>query len=294
MKHATARDGHISARVRAVVTASLVWCAACGDDTATGAASAGTATAAGDDASVSDTGITDAADAGVTDSTSADGQQTDTPGTDIAPVDTGLPATLTGTWLECAGTLTLTHERTWSWTSRSGCTHAGEVAWTPETGAIAFAETATPTCAEPVPTWLQGTATAASDGQHLSLINPALFQGWKRLSHSADRQRWVMSAPGKGVGGSLSLCFDEGGHFFDGNWKSADCNLIACGALVTQVKPVGNETHIWTTCTGSCPCAAVIIVQSAVNEMWSGHYQSSNCAGADGGPFTATAEPFVP
>ena len=207
---------------------------------------------------------------------------------DAGPV--GLPAWLTGTWLECGGDLTIQKPDQLVWhASGSACTVTGHVAWAE--GALVFADLVPANCSGPPPTWLGPGAHATFDGKQLTIVNPAIFSGIKRLTAKASREYWTVTAStgGKGI---LRLCFDQDGLFYDGNWNSADCSLIACGSVVSQVKHVDTATHIWTQCQGGCPCSSILMASEKTDAQMAGKYSSGNCQHAEDGTFTALRGTF--
>ncbi len=251
----------------------LAFCAlaACGEDTPLGA---GAGSASGDSP---------------TDAQVVNG--VDVPDVVDAAVDaTGLPAWLTGTWLECSGTLTITQPDQAVWqASGNSCRVTASLAW--HDGALDFLTVTGTGCSGPLPTWLIPGTHASSDGNQLTLVAPSLFAGLKRFAAHATRELWAVKSS-NGGSGNLRLCFDASGQFYDGGWTSADCSLIACGSLVAQVKHVGTETHIWTECQGSCPCTSILIAAEKTAAAMAGKYSSASCLHAEDGTFSATPQAF--
>ena len=129
------------------------------------------------------------------------------------------------------------------------------------------------------------------DGVLLTLVNPKFFAGLKRFSAKPTRESWAFTAKTGGIG-TMRLCFDENGQFYDGSWSSSNCSLLACGSIVAQVKHVGTETHVWTECQGSCPCTSIVIATTKTATAMSGKYAGGNCLGGESGTFDAVAQPF--
>lgn len=206
------------------------------------------------------------------------------------PAAMGLPAWLTGTWPECSGVLTVSAPDVAVWQEAGGtCSVRAKVVW--QQGALDFTVTEQTGCPDGSPGWLTTGTRASFDGTQLSLVHPTLFTGIKRFSHKPLRQRWNISNAVSG--GHMDLCFDENGRFFDGRWRTnGDCFFISCGAIVTQVKNVGAEKHIWTECQGGCPCASILIVTAESSDAMSGHFTSAGCTFSDSGPFSAVRAPF--
>lgn len=214
---------------------------------------------------------------------------------DLAPADAtpaGLPTWLTGTWLECSGDLTIVASDHAVWhAAGNACTVTAQLAW--HDGELDFNDILTSECPDGAPLWFLTGTHASSDGEQLTLVHPKLFAGLKRFRSQSVRERWALTAStgGKGI---LRLCFDGSGQFYDGNWVSSDCSVISCGAIVTQVKHVGTETHVWTECQGGCPCTDILIASQKTEVAMTGKYAGGNCLTAEDGTFTAVALPFAP
>ncbi len=247
--------------------------AACGDDAAAGTGSDQPDAIAAVDAQVGG-GVADA--------------QPDV--LDAAGADVGLPAWLTGTWLECGGDLTISQPDSATWrASGSACTVTSTLVW--HAGTLDFTAVTGVGCPNGPPTWMIAGTQASFDGAQLTLVHPSLFAGLKRLSAKATRELWSVKADASGTG-VTRLCFDANGVFYDGNWASADCSFIACGSIVAQVKRVGTQTDIWTECQGSCPCTSILVATQKTATAMSGSYSSASCAQAASGTFVASAQPF--
>ncbi len=244
----------------------------CSDDVATG-----TGAGQADAIAVSDALVSDA----------ATGAAIDIQGEVTA---TGLPAWLTGTWLECGGDLTITPAGLATWHAAVGsCSATSQLQW--QNGVLTFTNVAADQCPNGAPTWFVGGGQASFDGVLLTLVNPKFFAGLKRFSAKPTRESWAFTAKTGGVG-TMRLCFDENGQFYDGSWSSSNCSLLACGSIVAQVKHVGTETHVWTECQGSCPCTSIVIATTKTATAMSGTYAGGNCLGAENGTFNAVAQPF--
>lgn len=228
-------------------------------------------------------------DAGVSDTATA---------ADVAAADVtvGLPSWLTGTWLECGGSLTVDAPAQGEsvtkaiWRDIGGaCEVRATVKWTD--GQLDFVDLQATECTGTPPSWITAGTHATFDGTQLVIVHPALFTGLKRFSRTPDRQRWQFTS-GKSVG-NLDLCFDENGRFYDGRWKTeGDCWFISCGATVTQVKEVKTETHIWTECQGGCPCTSILIAKTKTESTMSGAFSTASCDTSSSGTFEATRVAF--
>ena len=211
---------------------------------------------------------------------------------DIAAADSSaLPAWLSGTWRECTGTLTFTAKNTFSWTSAwEDCSASGTV--TLHDGLCDLAVDATSTgCTSAPPSWMRKDLQVTATSDQLTFVNPALFQGLKRLVRTGVRESWDIVGS-LGGAGTLHLCFDAAGTFYDGRWRSDQCSLLACGANVSQVLVVGSETHIWTQCVGGCPCAAILVAKQKTADAMSGVYNGASCDAVEKGTFTGKLGKF--
>lgn len=216
---------------------------------------------------------------------------------DVTQTPVGMPAWLTGTWLDCAGAATLTADQKLVWkVAGDACTVQAHVVWHEPAMMDIVPDQVTNCTKNGPPQWMDVGLHPTFDGDQLTLVLPKLFTGFKRFSHNPERQHWHVSGgkdqSGKAVEGDLSVCFDEKGRFYDGGWRSDPCTLIACGALVTQFKEVNGVRHIWTECQGDCPCTSIIIAKTFSENAMSGKYASANCEFAQDGAFTATRMPF--
>ena len=256
----------MGARLAVLVLTALLW--ACGEDTSIGiGADQADALAAADLAVMGE-------DADAAASTSA----------------AELPAWLTGTWLECNGTLSITAPAQATWKpAGDACAFTATVAF--KDGGLDFTSVDPGSCHSQAPIWFTAGTHAAFDGQQLTVIFAKLFYGVKRFSHKGVRENWQFTGS-NGGGGTMRLCFDDTGLFYDGNWNSSGCNMIACGSLVTQVKNVQGVTQIWTTCQGDCPCTAILMAKDKSAAAMAGSYSGGSCKGGENGTFTATSKPF--
>ena len=211
---------------------------------------------------------------------------------DVSAADTNAPpAWLSGTWRECTGTLNFTAKNTFTWTSAwEDCTASGTV--TLHDGLCDLAVDATSTgCTSAPPSWMRKDLQVTATSDQLTLVNPALFQGLKRLVRTGVRESWDIVGS-LGGAGTMHLCFDATGTFYDGRWRSDKCNLLACGANISQVLVVGSETHIWTQCMGGCPCAAILVAKQKTADAMSGLYNSAGCDAVEKGTFTGKLGKF--
>ena len=264
---------------RMAVFCLTAWLAACSDDTGVGSGPGSADAFGAPDLVVMELALDSAAD-----------EPVDVALDVSATTVVGLPAWLTGTWLECSGTLTITAPDQASWTP-TGQTCAITAQLVYHDGGLDFTGTHGGKCAGGPPSWFTKGTHVAFDGQELAIIAAKLFTGMKRFSHVATRESWDFTSGTGGIG-TMRLCFDQNGQFYDGFWVSSNCTLIACGAIVAQVKHVDAETHIWTECQGSCPCTSIVIATQKSAAAMSGKYSGGDCHQGDSGVFTAVSTVF--
>ncbi len=213
---------------------------------------------------------------------------------DAADRDGASPAVaaagLVGQWYDCSGDLALRPEGTFEWQSAGNpCLVRG--GWSVAGATVTFQPTAVgPSCGKP-PGWLKsGVGAAVADGV-LTLSDLAIFGGGHRLAQGAvQRQRWNLSSADHTA--TLDLCLTAKGTFFDGQFASPDCALLACAGVVGQVSQSGSETHVWLQCSGKCPCAGVRVAKTKTATAMAGFWSMAHCGGGSDGQFEAVLGKF--
>lgn len=232
-----------------------------------------------------------AGDAALLDAPLSDSALTDTAlaHTDSQPSDAvWAGAELAGTYQDCRGTLTLSADGAADWyDERAQCHVKGAwlLAADPTRLAFSLAAQASPTCAPP--SFMSATTPYFQAADRLVLQPPgspprALGKG------AVQRQRWDVLA-GTGVEpqqlkAELRACFLSDGVYFDGWYRSLDanCTFLSCSGGIAnwQHKAAtdshGEQTHIWTTCAGTCPCAGLIVANATATKM-AGSWAAVSC-----------------
>ena len=266
---------------------AIIVLAACGQDpaVATGASTAD-AHVGLPDVPLGDGPISDATEA---DAVHAD-SVADTPPSATAPdvaATPVLPDWLVGSWRDCAGTLILSADGTWTWQdAESACGLGGTAKYAG--GMLDLAADPT-TCAKP--TWVLPGLGVALHADILTLLHTN-FQGARLFARGPiERQRWLVTDNQADVA-RMDLCFTGAGAFYTGKWKSLQgCGFLACGGIVDGMQEVNGAWQFWTHCSGTCACSGLIVATVHTATQLSGTFASATCLNSNFGTFTAKREP---
>ena len=240
------------------------------------------------------TASTDAAES--TDATASTDAVTEVPdttstdtSTDTSPAQ--VPIWLQGDWLGCPGTLSI-GPTSYSWRVQPECVITGSASWDGQLLSIAPGESSGCTT---IPKFLQPDVGAATQGELLTLTHPKINAGVERLVRpGGNRERWLITLQ-TGAQSELRLCYDKTGKFHTGSYSGLanNCYFFSCGGMVSNATAYGSEYHLWTTCSGYCPCGGIAVLSEKSATQMTGILHSANCEKGYSLNFTGQIQPWI-
>lgn len=197
---------------------------------------------------------------------------------------------IVGTWYACRGVFEFEADGSWAFEDHTGCTAVGT--WTGEGTTIDWRATSTDCARSPA----VGRVTAARTDNALLLHSSEYPNGTATLlDENTPRSDWklegtiddiqstgvnmvhVVGTPREGF---ASACYWSPNPDSDG--------LMSSGGWIEIWKHTADKFMAKSSCSGGCPCGAVLSGTPQPDGSITGHYNAVNCARVFSGEFTLT------